>query len=359
MKKINIYLFNLTFKYLLINFVVFSLFIIFINLLELSRVISEDNKNMFNFFYLSFLKYPSILNEIVPFVTIISVSFLIRNLINNNEFVSMRNLGYSIFDIFIPISVAVFITGFVFLIIINPLAIFMEQHYEYKLETKEDSLYSIRISDNEMWIKNKIDELNSSFINIKNIDLKNMKAKDIKILLVNKDSNKLILSDDGYLEDNLFVLNNVIFYDFNKEEYSNLNNFNLIINFNENNILNSVSKYQLVPFYNYYNHSNTLSKFNLYSPEIGLYYLSEILKPFFIVVLAFVIVGFTSKFQRNENFFKVLSIAILVGFSIFLLKEIITKLTISLSINFYLSYFIIFLIPLLIGLHKVIKIENE
>ena len=102
-----------------------------------------------------------------------------------------------------------------------------------------------------------------------------------------------------------------------------------------------------------------LSKFNLYSPEIGLYYLSEILKPIFIVILAFVILGFTSKFQRNENFFKVLFIAISIGFGIFLLKEIIGKLTISLSIDFYISYLMIFLIPFFIGLYQVIKIENE
>ena len=91
MNKINKYLFFLTNKYLLINFVVISLFIIFINFLELSRIISEDKKNLFNFLQLSFLKFPSILNEIIPFVTIISISFLIRNLVNNNELISMRN----------------------------------------------------------------------------------------------------------------------------------------------------------------------------------------------------------------------------------------------------------------------------
>ena len=107
------------------------------------------------------------------------------------------------------------------------------------------------------------------------------------------------------------------------------------------------------------NHTNTLSKFNLYSPEIGLYYLSQILKPIFIVVLAFVIFGLTSKFQRNENFFKVLIISISVGFGIFLLKEIISKLTITLSINFFVSYLIIFLIPFFIGLYQIVKIENE
>ena len=167
------------------------------------------------------------------------------------------------------------------------------------------------------------------------------------------------MASNGEFKENLFILNNVKYYDFKNEEYNSLDNYNLIINFNKENIVNSISKYKLVPFYKYINHSKTLSKFNLYSPEIGLYYLSEILKPIFIVVLAFVIMGFTSKFQRKENFFKVLVIAISTGFIIFLLKEVITKLTISLSINFYFSYLIIFLIPFFIGLYQVIKIENE
>ena len=359
MNKINIYLFTLTNKYLIVNFIIISIFIIFINFLELSRVLNEDNKNLFNFLYLSFLKYPSILNEIIPFVTIISVSFLIRNLINNNELVSMRNLGYSIFDIFFPISISVFFMGLFFLFFLNPLSVLMETKYDVKLDNKEVSLYSIKISNNEMWIKNEIDPKNSSFINIKNINLRNMNAKDIKILLLDENANKFILAESGKFKDNIFLLNKVRFYDFKKEEYENLDSFNLIINFNKDNILNSISKYKLVPFYKYLNHSKTLAKFNLYSPEIGLYYLSESIKPFFIVVLAFVIIGFTSKFQRNENFFKVLFISIAIGFLIFLFKEIITKLTVSLSINIYVATLIIFLIPFLIGLYQIIKIENE
>ena len=345
MKKINFYLFNLIYKYFFYNFIIILLFIIFINLLELSRVIQEQDKNFFNFIYLSLLKYPSILNEIIPFVTILSVSFLIRNLINNNELVSMRNLGYSIFDIFFPISTAIFTLGLIFLLLINPISVIMETKYDTKLKNKDNSLYSIKISENEMWIKNEIDKLNSSFINIKNIDLKDMYAKDIKILNISNNSNKFILAESGDFKENLFILNNVTYYDLKNERFQNLEKFNLIINFNKNNIINSISKYKLVPFYKYLNHTKTLTKFNLYSPEIGLYYISEIIKPIFLVILAFVIIGFTIKFQRNENFFKVLFIAISIGFFIFLIKEIITIITINLSLNYIFSYFIIFMIP--------------
>ena len=359
MNRINLYLFFLTNKYLIFNFIIILLFIFFINLLELSRIISENDKNIFNFIYLSILKYPSIINEIIPFVTILGVAFLVRNLIRNNEFVSMRNLGFSILDIFKPILIAVFIISLFFLFIINPLAVFMETKYYNELDKKDNSLYSIKITNNEMWIKNNIDQENSSFINIKNINLRNMYASNIKILQTKNDTNKFIMAEKGEFNNNIFSLKNVIYYDLKKEEYKNLPNYNLVINFNKSNIINAISKYKLVPFYNYINHSRTLSKFNLYSPEIGLYYLSEILKPIFTVVLAFVILGFSSKFQRNENFFKVLFVSISIGLLIFLLKEIITKLTISLSINFFLSYLIIFLIPLLIGLYQIIKIENE
>ena len=359
MNRINLYLFFSTNKYLIINFIIISLFILFINLLEISRVLPEENKNLFNYIYLSFLKYPSILNEITPFVTIISVAFLIRNLINNNELVSMRNLGYSIFDIFFPIAISVFVTGLIFLFLINPLATMMASKYDHKIDKRDVNLHSIKITNNEMWIKNEIDNLNSSFINIKNIDLQDMAARNIKILSISDQSNKFILAESGEFRENIFYLKNVKYYNFLDENFNNLESLELEINFNKENILNSISKYKLIPFYKYINHTKTLSKFNLYSKEIGLFYLSEVLKPIFIVILAFVIVGFTSKFQRNENFFKVLFIAISVGFIIFLLKEIISKLTISLSMNINLSSLIIFLIPLFIGLYQVIKIENE
>ena len=74
MYKIKIYLLNLSIKYILINQLLILFLIIFINLIELSRVIEKENQNLFNFIYLSFLKIPSIVNETSPFVIIISTS---------------------------------------------------------------------------------------------------------------------------------------------------------------------------------------------------------------------------------------------------------------------------------------------
>ena len=75
MYKIKTYLLNTSIKYVLINQLLIMFLIIFINLIELSRVIEKENQNIINYIYLSFLKIPSIVNETSPFVIIISTAF--------------------------------------------------------------------------------------------------------------------------------------------------------------------------------------------------------------------------------------------------------------------------------------------
>ena len=162
----------------------------------------------------------------------------------------MRNLGYSIFDIFLPIAVSVFITGLIFLIIVNPVSTMMASKYDDKIDKRDVNLHSIKISNNEMWIKNKIDNQNFSFINIKNIDLQDMTARNIKILLINDQSNTFILAENGEFRRKYFFLNNVKYYNFLDENFNNLESLELKINFNKENILNSISDYKLILFTN-------------------------------------------------------------------------------------------------------------
>ena len=218
-------------------------------------------------------------------------------------------------------------------------------------------MYSINIKNNELWIKNLKDKNEKYFINISNINLKNMNAEDIKIISISKDDNYFYLAEKGKFIDKIFYLNDVIIYNINNDSYKKEKLLELSLNFDNQNLIDSISNYKHVPFYKYKKHINSLKKFNLYSTEISLYYLSEILKPIFLVIISFAVMGFTGKFKRNESFFKVLFISILIGFLLFLLKEIITTITISTNLSFWLAYIIIFFVPLIIGLYQTINIE--
>ena len=359
MKKINFYLFTLASKYILINLIIITILVLFLNLLEISRILEKENTTLSFFLLLSLLKLPTIISEIISFVVILSIAFLFKNLITNNELISIRNMGFSILDIFKPIAIAIFLFGLFILFVINPLAANFENNFNKLTSIKYPNMYSIKFIYEGMWIKNISDDNNKNYINISKINLDNMNAEEIKILNINNKFNKIIIAEKGEIIDKIFKLQNVSILNINNDKFEKVEFYNLILNFDKSNIIDSILNFKFIPFYKYKKHVNNLKKFNLHSSEVSLYYLSEILKPIFLVIIGFTVMGFSGKFKRNENFFKVLFISILIGFLIFLLKEIVTALTTTMEISFIFSYFLIFMFPLIIGLYQMIRIETE
>ena len=231
MYKIKTYLLNTSIKYILINQLLILFFIIFINLIELSRVIERENHSLFNYIYLSFLKIPSIVNETSSFVIIISTAFLFRYLIKNNELIAMRNIGFSIFDIFQPISIGIFLYGLFILIMVNPIAAISEIKYDKYLNNHNENMYSIKFSKNNLWIKNRNDKDGIYFINIKNFDIKEMIAKDIEILSIQEKNRDFFQSDYGKIKDKKFSLKQVNQFDILNNEYFNHKELLLNLNF--------------------------------------------------------------------------------------------------------------------------------
>jgi lipopolysaccharide export LptBFGC system permease protein LptF len=257
------------------------------------------------------------------------------------------------------VTLGIFLYGLFILLLLNPLTALTEIEYNRYLNNQNENMYSINFSENNLWIKNINFDERIYYINIKNFNIKTMVAEDIEILSINNDKNELYQAKNGKIIDKNFILYDVNIFNILKDKYSYNKTYNLNLNFSKENILTSIINYKNIPYYNYIDHVKTLKKFNLYSSAVGLYYISEILKPFFMILLSFVVMGFSAKYNRNENFFKILFYAVLFGFAFYVLRELINKYTISFNINFIYSYLIIFTIPFIIGLYKVIQIEND
>ena len=168
--------------------------------------------DFFSILYLSLLKLPSIVIEIIPFVIVISTAFLYRGLISNNELISLRNIGYSILDIFKPIALAIFMIGLFIFIFLNPLSSISEKTFD-SITTKDFSnMYSI---------------------NIKNED------------------NFFYIAEKGSFDDKKFYLNDVIIFNINNDSYKKEKSKELSLNFDNQNLIDSISNYKHVPFYKY------------------------------------------------------------------------------------------------------------
>tara|TARA_Y100000741_G_scaffold357967_1_gene336482 strand:- start:354 stop:1433 length:1080 start_codon:yes stop_codon:yes gene_type:complete len=354
--KISAYLFSIKLKYIFLTLLFITLFIQIINILEVSKVINNENFSLTNLIYLSFLKLPTTILEILPFAIVISTAFFYRYLISNNELISMRNVGFSILDIFKPVAIAIFFLGLIFLLLVNPISSIFENKFEIETSKDNSNLYSIKISNNEIWIKN-LNEDKNNFIKFSNFDLKRMYGEDIKIIESSEKNNKFYLAEKGYLNDKNLKLKNIKYFNIDDEKLIEIKDLNLKVNFIDDDIINSISDYKHIPFYNYNKHLKSLKKFNLYSPEISFYYMYQIFKPIFLVMLSFVVMGYASRFKRNENFFKILFISMSVGFCFFILKEVLSAIIMSNYLSFWLGYVIMIIITIIIGLYQSINIE--
>ena len=354
--KISIYLFLMKVKYILATLFFISLFIQIINILEVARMVESKNLDFIKIVYLSFLKLPNTMMEILPFVIVISTAFMYRYLITHNELIAIRNIGYSIIDIFKPIGVAIFLIGILFLFLINPLSSIFEKKFELENAKKIDNLYSIKIKNDEIWIKNQNEEIDN-FIKFTKIDLKKKKLKEIKIIEIKNDQYKFYLADKGYLGEKILNLEEVKVFDVNKENYNNFKKLSIDVNFNHKDIIDTVSNYKHIPFYKYNKHLNSLKKFNLYSPEVAFFYICEIFKPLFLISISFLVMGYASRFKRNENFFKILFISISIGFVFLIYKEVLAAITVLEYISFWLAYVIMIFTCIIIGLYQSINIE--
>ena len=343
-------------KYILTTLFFISLFIQVINILEVSRIVENQNLDFLKILHLSFLKLPNTMLEILPFGIVISTAFLYRYLITNNELISMRNIGFSIIDIFKPIGLAIFCLGTIFLLFINPISTAFEKRFEKENAKDVTNLYSIKIKNDEIWIKN-INNKKNNFIKFTDIDLKKRVFKNIKIIEIEEEKYKFYLAEDAILIGKTLKLKNVKLFDIKNEDYENYGSLIINVNFDENDMVNSISNYKNIPFYKYYYHLKSLKKFNLYSPEIAFYYISQIFNPFFLVAISFVVMGFSSKFKRNENFFKIIFISISIGFSFFIFKEVLSVFTVMNYISFWIAYLIMITSCIVFGLYQSINIE--
>ena len=355
--KIFFYLYKTKIIYICISLIILSLTVQIVDFIELT----QENINKINFsikdiIFMSFLKKPFLINEILPFVIIISTSFYFKNLIDNNELVAMRNLGLSILDIFYPVGMAVLTLGIFALFIVNPLSTFSMNYLE---KIKKDKVNSsvIKLSDDNIWIKNKLNN-KTLYINAKEMNIKKMELSNLMIIDNERINPKLFFAESAKINEKFMRLKNVKETNIKNNENKIYETKNIEINFVQKDILNSLKYYKYIPYYSYYNYTISMKKLNYLSSEMILYFLSEIIKPLLLISISFVVTGYVGKFKRNENFFKTIFIAITIGFLLFLIDKVIYSFNVNHIFNFILITITIPIISFTLGTILMLRIEK-
>ncbi len=143
----------------------FACLSIILNLFEEQNFFKDHSySNIFLPLLMSLLKTPEILYSLFPFVILVSSIFVFLQLMRTNEIIPIKTAGKSNLNIVFIFSIVTFLIGILLVVGATPVtSILTEKYLEIKSSYTKNNDYLAAITNNGIWIKEKIDTL-------KNID---------------------------------------------------------------------------------------------------------------------------------------------------------------------------------------------
>ena len=324
------YLLKIYLKNILIVLLIFLFLIFLIDFIEIYRRASQkinfnnDDDNLIRLLtYLSFLKSPNTIKNILPISILISSVMTFMKWRQNNYFVIVRTIGISLKKTIFPPCVLVLILGILSLFFLHPLA----NYSNIKYKTLEKKYFghkveeSISLSTNGIWIRKKISD-GSLIIKSQKITKNENVLNNVEIFRFDDNNNFInkIIANTASLKGNILLLekgkdinpknSNKSFDSFSIELSNKFNSFNL-----NSEILENMN---LVELYNYI----------LLMKELGVNYsihltqlLKQLLQP--ILIVSMILICAPLILKNNERKFPLTTVCltILIGFIIYFLVD--------------------------------------
>ena len=197
------------YSFLKVSFI-FFIMIIIMNLFEEIKFLKDSDNFILLPLSLTLLNSPSIFFEILPFVILISAIFFFIDLIDSNELVVYKTYGITNFKIIkIIVSLTLLIGIFMVTIFYNVSANFKFLYFEIKNEYSKDDKYLAVVTENGLWIRDKLNE-KTSYINAEKLvddTLLNISISQFDEAFVLE---KLIISEKAFIKNRNWILKDVI-----------------------------------------------------------------------------------------------------------------------------------------------------
>ena len=324
------YLIKIYLKNIILVLLIFLLLVFLVDFIEIYRRASEKvnfNNNNDNFIsiliYLSFLKSPSTLKNILPISILISSVMTFIKWRQNNYFVIVRTIGISLKKTIFPLCILVLFLGLLSIIFLHPLAnysnnkykAFEKKYFGHKVEE------SISLSKNGIWIRKKT---NDGFLIIKAQNITNNKnlLNNVEIFKFDNNNNfinKIIANTASLYENTLLLqkgknldpkINNKSFDNFSIKLSNKFKTFNLTSEIAENMNLFELYDYILLMKKLGVNYSNHLTQL-----------LKELFQPLLIVSMILICAPLILKNNERKFPLTIMCLTILIGFIIYFVVD--------------------------------------
>tara|TARA_B100001027_G_scaffold33652_1_gene20482 strand:- start:595 stop:1602 length:1008 start_codon:yes stop_codon:yes gene_type:complete len=278
----------------------FSLVLI-LNLLSELDFFKNINVGTYFPLYLSLLNSVSLVFEMLPFIFLISTQFFFINFFKNNELEIFKYSGLKNINIIKILSLIAFIMGILLVILFYNFSSNLKNIYlELKSNYTSDNKYLAVITNNGLWIKDKIDG-KTLIINSNKIENNHLVETFISEFDDNFKNIRNIQSDKINIESNEWLIKDAIVY--NQNISSKVKNLKINSNFNYERIqtlfsnLSSLSILELLDLKKNYN----LLGYSTIKVDVHLHKLSSYPLYFILIVIFSSIIMFNSKNYKSTG----------------------------------------------------------
>ena len=180
--------------------------IIILNLLSELDFFRDIDINAYFLLYLSLLNSPSLIFEMLPFIFLLSTQLFFIKFFKNNEIQVLKYSGLKNFNIIKILCTITFAIGILIMIFFyNISSNFKNFYLELKSNYTSDDKYLAVITNNGLWIKDKIDN-NTLIINASRIEPDFLINTFISVFDENFNIIKNIQSDKVNIKDNVWII---------------------------------------------------------------------------------------------------------------------------------------------------------
>lgn len=280
------------------------------------------NFTLFLFLKLISFKLPYLLVEILPLIIFITTLVFYNFLVQSHEIVIVFNSGVSIWKMLLLILSIVLIIGLSVTFLIQPLSSMLLGSYE-RLEARilKKNTSVLMVSESGVIISEDY-EGEKRFITAGSIDIPNNRIYDITILIADENNNFInrIDAKDAYVIDEKIILNHVkIFNNVIPEEREILD---IPTNLTISRFVENLAPPEGISFWDLKVKIRNLESAGMPSLKYKLYYYKLYFRSLMMIALVLLATCFTVKSHERNSGYRKIFIAIITGFTVFLLNEI-------------------------------------
>ena len=310
-------------KTFLMFVIVFYCFGMILNLFEEIEFFKNSNVSIFTPLILTGIFIPSMIIKFLPFIIFLSSMWYMLKIRNNRDLLTLKIFGYSNLKFFYILALTSFILGWFILFFINPISSTLSKYYEKtKSNYSRDIDHLVTYNKNGLWIK---ENLNTKTRIITAAKPKGLRLLDVKIYHLNERSNLIekISSDEAYIKENTWTLNNVKIFKLENGVFvnTNLDTFKINSIYNYEKINSLFKNFDTLSFLDLiFNEKDLLN--NGYNKTFLNQSLHSMLSlPFFLLLMTALASTLTLNTLKKSDNFKFIILGMFITIIIFYFKD--------------------------------------